>query len=131
MPMIRRGDNNRVDIFSLKHVPVITIGVAFAAHQGGSSFRMELEDGTIEQTATGLILKRPGSKEAEVLALDAVPEATDVLLDGFRDYVEKDQEPEFSGPSNLTTVAMVEAMAVASDEGRTVAFEDFIGKATG
>lgn len=99
-----------------------------AAHKGGSSFRMELEGGCLEETSEGLTLKRPDSDEVEVLALDEVPEATDLLLDGFRDYVEKNLEPEFSGPNNLITVAMVEAMGVASDEGRVIRFEEYLAR---
>ena len=98
----------------------------FAAHKGGSSLRLELEGGCLERTGSGLTLKRPGSDEEEEIPLDEVPEATDVLLDGFRDYIEKDLEPDFSGPSNLVTVAMVEAMAVASDEGRVIEFDDYL-----
>jgi len=91
---------------------------------------MELEGGCLEQTSEGLTLKRPDSDEVEVLPLDEVPEATDVLLDGFRDYVEKNEEPEFSGPNNLITVAMVEAMGVASDEGWVIDFEDYLERPT-
>jgi predicted dehydrogenase len=98
----------------------------FAAHMGGSSFRLELEGGCLEQTAEGLTLKRPGSQTAEVLPLDQGPEPSQILLDGFRDYVEKNAEPEFSGRHNLTTVAMVEAMGVASDEGRIIEFEEYL-----
>lgn len=102
----------------------------FAAHKGGSSFRLELEGGCLEQTSEGLTLKRPDSDEVELLPLDEVPEATDVLLDGFRDYVEKGEEPAFSGPNNLITVAMVEAMGVASDEGWVIEFEDYLERPT-
>ena len=99
----------------------------FAAHKGGSNLRIELEGGTIElEGKNELRLTRPGDKESEPLPLDEIPEATDILLDGFRDYVLKDLEPEFSGANNLTTVAMVEAMTVASDEGRTVEFADIL-----
>jgi hypothetical protein len=98
----------------------------FAAHMGGSSFRLDLEGGCLEQTAEGLTLKRPGSQAAELLPLDQGPEPSQILLDGFRDYVEKNAEPEFSGRRNLTTVAMVEAMGVASDEGRIIEFEEYL-----
>ncbi|MFH1569940.1 MAG: Gfo/Idh/MocA family oxidoreductase [Gemmatimonadota bacterium] len=102
----------------------------FAAHKGGSSFRLELEGGCLEETSQGLALRRPGSDEVEVVPLDEVPEPTDVLLDGFRDYVLKDVEPEFSGSNNLVTVAMVEAMGVASEEGWVIEFEEYLERAS-
>ena len=98
----------------------------FAAHKGGSSLRLELEGGSLEQVADGLALKRPGVDETEIRPLDEVPDGTDVLLDGFRDYVEKDVEPVFSGRNNLTTVAMVEAMGVSSDEGVVIDLEAYL-----
>ena len=98
----------------------------FTAHKGGSSFRMELEGGCLEQTSAGLTLKRPGADDEEVLTLDEVGEAADVLLDGFSAYVLEDVEPEFSGPNNLTTVAMVEAMGVASSHRMTIDFADYL-----
>jgi hypothetical protein len=102
----------------------------FTAHKGGSSFRIDLEGATLEPTSDGLAVKRPGKEEAEeLLPLDEVPEATDVLLDGFSDYVRNDVEPEFSGRQNLTTIAMVEAMGVASDEGGVIDFEEYMGRA--
>ena len=48
------------------------------------------------------------------------------MMDGFGDYVINDVEPEFSGARNLVTVAMVEAMGVASDQGRIIDFEDYL-----
>ena len=99
----------------------------FAAHKGSSSLRLELEGGCLELTAQGLTLKRPGREETEEeLELDAVPHETDVLMDGFGDYVINDVEPDFSGAGNLVTVAMVEAMGVASDEGRIIDFKDYL-----
>jgi predicted dehydrogenase len=98
----------------------------FAAHKGGGGFRIDLEGGCLEPTADGIALTRPGSKEVEIIPLDEVQEGTARLLDGFRDYVEQDIEPEFSGRQNLTTVAMVEAMGVASDESRVIDFDEFL-----
>ena len=100
----------------------------FAAHKGGSSFRLELEGGCLEPVTDGIALTRPGSKEAEIIPLDDVPGAPVLLLDGFREYIEHDTEPEFSGRQNLTTVAMVEAMGIASDEGRMVAFDEYLSR---
>ena len=98
----------------------------FVAHKGGGSFRLELEGGSIEPTADGISLNRPGTKEAEILPLDEVKDSTTILLDGFSDYIERGGEPEFSGRQNLTTVAMVEAMGVSSDEGRIIDFDEYL-----
>jgi predicted dehydrogenase len=98
----------------------------FVAHKGGGSFRVELEGGSIEPTAEGISLTRPGAKEAELIPLDEVKESTTIILDGFAAYINNDEEPEFSGRQNLTTVAMVEAMGVASDEGRIIDFDEFL-----
>ena len=98
----------------------------FAAHKGGSSFRLELEGGCLEPGEGGLRLKRPGSDEEEVIPLDEVPESTTVLLDGFRDYINEGIEPDVSGRQNLVTVALVEAMGAASDEARVIEFEEYL-----
>ena len=74
----------------------------------------------------GISLTRPGAKEAELIPLDEVKESTMIILDGFAAYINDDEEPEFSGRQNLTTVAMVEAMGVASDEGRIIDFDEFL-----
>ncbi|MEC8993430.1 MAG: Gfo/Idh/MocA family oxidoreductase [Candidatus Latescibacterota bacterium] len=98
----------------------------FVAHKGGGSFRLELEGGSIEATKEGISLTRPDTKEEEILPLDEVKDSTTIILDGFAAYLENDIEPEFSGRQNLTTVAMVEAMGVASDEGRIISFDEFL-----
>ncbi len=102
----------------------------FVAHKGGSSFRLELEGGSIEPTKEGISLTRPGSKEAEIIPLDEVKESTTIILDGFAAYVAGGEEPEFSGRQNLTTVAMVEAMGVSSDEGRIIDFAEYLQRPT-
>ena len=53
-------------------------------------------------------------------------DCTTILLDGFSDYIKRGVEPEFSGRQNLTTVAMVEAMGVSSDEGRIIDFDEYL-----
>ncbi len=98
----------------------------FAAHTGGNSFRIELEGGSLQPVADGVSLTRPGQKEPEMIPLDEVKQSTGILLDGFANYVLRDVEPEFSGRQNLTTVAMVEAMGVASDEGRIIDFAEYL-----
>ena len=98
----------------------------FAAHKGGSSFRIELEGGCLEVVGKEIQVTRPGSKEAETVPLDEVPDPMSSLLDCVRDYIEKDEEPHISGRQNLTTVAMVEAMGVASDEARVIDFDEYM-----
>ena len=98
----------------------------FAAHKGGSSFRLELEGGCLTPGEGGLVLRRPGSDEEEVVPLDEVSEPTVILLEAFRDYINDGVEPEVSGRRNLTTVALVEAMGVASDEGSIIDFGEYL-----
>jgi hypothetical protein len=92
----------------------------FAAHKPGSSLRLDLEGGTLELRGEELFLRRQGAAEDERIPLDTVPASETVLLDGFHRHVTEGIEPDFGGHANLLTVAMVEAAAIASDEGRTV-----------
>jgi hypothetical protein len=78
-------------------------------------------------TGDGIRVVRQGEKEAEVLPLDAAPSASEVMLDLFQAYVERDEEPPSSGRRNLWTVAMVEAGGVSSDEDRIVDIGDMVG----
>ena len=96
----------------------------FAAHSKGGGFRVDLEGGSLEPVADGIALTRPGA-DVEVLPLDDVADSTSILLDGFRDYLEQNQEPEFSGRRNLTTVALVEAMGAASDRSEVIDFQQY------
>lgn len=98
----------------------------FTAHKGGSSFRLELEGACLDPGKGGLVVKRPGSDGEEVVPLDEVGDATEILLDAFRDYIKEGVEPDVSGRRNLTTVALVEAMGVASDEGQIIDFEEYL-----
>ena len=98
----------------------------FAAHKAGSCLRIDLEGGTLEVVGDDLLLRRPGESEDEVVALDEVPRPEAVLLDGFGRYVSEGVEPEFGGHENLTTVGLVEAVGVSSDEGRIVDFREFL-----
>ncbi len=98
----------------------------FAAHKGGSGFRVELDGGAVELTDNGLLLRAPGEDEDVVIPLDkaAPPEA--VLLDGFHGYVTGGSEPDFGGHRNLATVGMVEGIGTASDEGRVIDFHEYM-----
>ena len=98
----------------------------FASHKGGSGLRIDLEGGTLEQVGSELRLRRPGAQEDEGIPLDAAPQDQTVLMDGFFRYVTEGVEPEFGGHNNLTTVALVEAAGVASDEGRVVDFQAYL-----
>ncbi|MSS73506.1 MAG: Gfo/Idh/MocA family oxidoreductase [Candidatus Latescibacteria bacterium] len=98
----------------------------FAAHKGGSSLRIDLEGGTLEQVGNEVRLRRPGTDQDEVLPLDPAPAAEAVLMDGFHRYVTEGIEPAFGGHNNLTTMALVEAVGVASDEGRVVDFQAYL-----
>ena len=56
--------------------------------------------------------------------------AETVLLDGFHRYVVDDVEPPFSGPRNLITVGLVEAVGAASDGGCVLDFARFMASRT-
>ena len=98
----------------------------FASHGKGSELRIDCEGGSIEPCGEGLRLQLPGVAEAEIIPLDEAPHPETVLLDGFRDYIRDGVEPSFSGRRNLVTIAMVEAVGVASDGGVVLDFEDFM-----
>ena len=102
----------------------------FAAHSDGASLRIEFEKGTLQQVGRELHLTRPGEKESETLPLSAgeVPEM--ILLNGFRDYINEGNEPSFSGPNNLATVGLVEALGEASQRGEVIDFEGFMNERT-
>jgi predicted dehydrogenase len=103
----------------------------FASHKGGASLRIELEGGTLEVSDGVLLLRRPGADEDEVIPLDKVAHAEEVLLNGFVDYVTDGVEPDFSGPKNLATMALVEGLCVASDEGKVIDFQEFMASGGG
>ena len=98
----------------------------FASHRAGSWLRLDLEGGTLEVAGDELLLRKPGALEDEVVALDEVPPPQEILLDGFHRYVSEGVEPEFGGHENLTTVALVEAVGLSSDEGRVVDFREYL-----
>lgn len=95
----------------------------FAAHGRGSSLRIECTGGSIEQIPEGLRIQIPGG-DPLIEPLEET-EAEKGLLDGFRRYVEEGIEPPFSGRHNLVVVALVEALGIASDQGKVLDFEEF------
>jgi predicted dehydrogenase len=99
----------------------------FAAHKPGASLRLELTGGTLELSGDALLLRRPGAAEDEHLPLDAVPPAETILLDDFHRHITEGVEPDFGGHANLVTVATVEGIARASDEGRVVTLAEMLG----
>jgi predicted dehydrogenase len=101
----------------------------FAAHTGGSSLRLECVGGSLQVVGGEIHLRRPGAEADEILPLDPVERPEKVLLDGFSRYVTEGVEPPFSGHHNLITVGLVEAIGVASDEGRVVEFAAYLSSA--
>lgn len=97
----------------------------FAAHKTSSSLRIECENASLELVADGIEVRRRGTQDSELLPLDKVPVATEVLLDGWYRYVMEGIEPPFGGHQNLKTVALVEAAGIASDERRVVDLKKF------
>ena len=92
----------------------------FGARKNDSTLRIDLEGGTLELVGKELRLRRPGAEADEVIPMDESPSAETVLLDGFYRYVTEGVEPEFGGRRNLTTMALVEGVGIASDESRVV-----------
>jgi len=87
-----------------------------APGKGGGSFRIDCEKATLEDGGKEVLVTLSESKETEAVPVDQAPAAETVLLDGFARYVNEGIEPPFSGPQNLKTVALVEAVGKASDE---------------
>ena len=59
-------------------------------------------------------------KEPEIIAWDAGPQPEAILLDGWLRYIKEGVEPRFGGRANLKTIALIEAIGIAADEGRVV-----------
>ena len=58
--------------------------------------------------------------------MDDNPHPEEILLDGFRDYVVEEVEPAFSGPHNLNTVGLINALGASSEQGATIDFEEYM-----
>ncbi len=98
----------------------------FATHKGGSSWRLDCEKGTVEEVADGLALRRPGADADELIPMDDNPHPEEILLDGFRDYVVAGVEPAFSGPNNLNTVGLINALGTSSEQGAIIDFAEYM-----
>ena len=98
----------------------------FATHKGGSSWRLDCEKGTVEEIAEGLAIRRPGADADEIIPMDENPHPEEILLDGFRDYVLDDVEPDFSGSNNLATVGLINALGASSEQGAIIDFGEYM-----
>jgi predicted dehydrogenase len=98
----------------------------FAAHKGGSILRLDCEKGSVEVVSGELVVRRPGADADETVPLDEGPEPEETLLDGFRDYVVDGVEPPFSGPRNLATVGLINALGDSSEQGAVLDFDDYM-----
>jgi len=87
-----------------------------APGKGGNVLRIDCEKATLEDGGKEVRVTQSESKETESIELDKTPAAEMILLDGFADYIHKDVEPPFSGPENLKTVGLVDAVGKASDQ---------------
>jgi len=103
----------------------------FAAHGRGSRLHVECDEAALVLEGQRLLVHRRGVAAAEELALDSVRPAEERLLDDFHQAVTGGVEPESSGARNLITVALVEAMGAASDQGRVLDFADYLRTRTG
>lgn len=98
----------------------------FATHKGGSSWRLDCEKGTVEEITEGLAIRRPGADADEIIPMDENPHPEEILLDGFRDYVLDDVEPDFSGSNNLATVGLINALGASSEQGAIIDFGEYM-----
>jgi len=98
----------------------------FATHKGGASWRLDCEKGTVEEIADGLAIRRPGADDDEIITMDENPHPEETLLDGFRDYVLNNVEPSFSGPQNLATVGLINALSASSEQGQVIDFDAYM-----
>ena len=73
-----------------------------------------------------MALRRPGADDDEIIPMDENPHPEEVLLDGFRDYVLNDVEPSFSGPRNLATVGLINALGASSEQGVVIDFDEYM-----
>ena len=87
---------------------------------------MDCEKGSVEEVTGGLAIRRPGAAADEIVALDENPDPKEILLDGFRDYVVDGTEPPFSGPRNLATVGLINALGASSEQGAVLDFDDYM-----
>ncbi|MEW6754274.1 MAG: Gfo/Idh/MocA family oxidoreductase [Candidatus Latescibacterota bacterium] len=99
----------------------------FCAHAGGDALGVECERASLQVVGHQIRVVHQASKETQVLALDQVPSVEQTMLDLFCAYLEDGIEPPSSGRGNLWTVAMVEAGALSSEEGRIVDVGELLG----
>ena len=103
-----------------------TFQCTFATHKSGSSWRLDCENGTVEEIADGLALRRPDADTDEFISMDNNPHPEEILLDGFHDYIVEGVEPTFSGLNNLNTVGLINALGASSEQGMIIDFEEYM-----
>ncbi len=97
----------------------------FTSHGSSSSLRLDFEEAALEEADGQFKVLRSGC-EPEHLSFDDNPHPEAILLDGFRNYILHDREPPFSGPRNLITVGLINALSDASDRGTVIDFEEYM-----
>ena len=65
-------------------------------------------------------------KRFEEIPVDEAPPPEESLLNAFHQAVTAGVETESSGARNLITVALVEGMGMASDQGAVLSFADYM-----
>jgi len=99
---------------------------SFEAHKAESSFRVDVDEGTLSMEGGKLLLTRRKADAPEELPLDELPESTVEISNQFTKWIAGGPEPEFSGRNNLKTMAIVEGLGVSSDEGRVLDFKTYL-----
>ncbi|HCL29373.1 MAG TPA: hypothetical protein DIC52_13165 [Candidatus Latescibacteria bacterium] len=103
----------------------------FAAHSKGGDTRIDFEGGTVVPGPEGLVLHAPGADAPQTLTAPSLPSQYDCMLDSLRDYAAGGHPPGISGPANLTTIGIIEAMSLSAETGAVVDFADFMQQHTG
>ncbi len=103
----------------------------FASRTKGGSLHIECDEAAIELIGGRLIARTAAGTEPEELPVEAVPAPEERLLDGFSEAIRHGVEPESSGTRNLVTMALVEGLGAASDQGTVVDFVDYMALRTG
>jgi len=104
---------------------------SFAAHDRGSMMHIECTEGALTLEDGRIVVRAPQGADPEGIPLDPVEPPEKRLLDAFHRAVTTGVEPETSGARNLTTVALVEGMGAASDQGEVLDFAEYMAQRTG
>lgn len=99
---------------------VFALNLSFMAHARRNEFVIECEQAAIVIGSEISVRHADGDKETITVEGSRYKDSVGYILDGFYDYITKDEEPPVSGRGNLSTVAIVEALGRSSDANAVV-----------